>query len=91
MLLMISFYPLIFLLVWAKILGIGVLIVVLGLPYLIKSLRVYNSPRPETPGPLYYVGWSFYHNRVVGGLFFLGLIVNVVLESVSRGITILQI
>ncbi|OLS22663.1 MAG: 1,4-dihydroxy-2-naphthoate octaprenyltransferase [Candidatus Heimdallarchaeota archaeon LC_3] len=94
--LMISFYPLIFLLLWFQTVGIGVLLIVFALPTLYKSLKVYNKPKPDdskekwTGWPLYFVGWSFYHSRAAGGLFILGLFVNIILGMVAPDFLFLQ-
>ena len=85
--LLISFYLLIIYMVIADILGIGVLLVVLALPRLIFVIKMHNQPKPLEPPedwsvwPLWLVGWSFWHNKLAGGLFVLGLILNVFLPS----------
>ena len=95
-LLMISYYPLIFILLWYQTVGIGVLLVVFALPTLYKSLKVYNKPKPDDSGerwtgwPLYFVGWSFYHSRAAGGLFILGLVLNILLGIVAPNFLFLQ-
>jgi 1,4-dihydroxy-2-naphthoate octaprenyltransferase len=84
--LMIAFYPIVLALVLGGWLGIGVLLVVAALPRLVKVLRVYSEPKPASPPagyrlwPLWYVSIAFYHNRLAGGLFVLGLLVNVALR-----------
>lgn len=94
--LMISFYPLIFLLLWFQTVGIGVLLIIFALPALYKSLKVYNKPKPDDSGkkwtgwPLYFVGWSFYHSRTAGGLFILGLFVNIIIGMVDPNLLFLQ-
>ncbi|HXJ33647.1 MAG TPA: prenyltransferase [Candidatus Eisenbacteria bacterium] len=80
--LMIAFYPIVALLVLRGDLGWGVLLVAFAIPRLIEVLKRYREPKPASapPGyflwPLWYVSIAFYHNRLAGGLFVLGLIVN---------------
>jgi 1,4-dihydroxy-2-naphthoate octaprenyltransferase len=84
-LLMIGFYPIVALLVWRGTLGAGVLLVALALPRLLTVLSAYRAPKPAGPPPgyrlwpLWYVSLAFYHNRLAGGLFVLGLALNVLL------------
>ena len=64
-----------------------VLLVVLGLPRLLTVLRIYDEPKPAGPPPgypergwpLWFVGYAFIHTRRAGGLFTLGLLLNVLL------------
>jgi 1,4-dihydroxy-2-naphthoate octaprenyltransferase len=85
--LMIAFYPITALLVLTGSLGWGVLLVALALPRLVRVLRLYNEPKPAAPPegyriwPLWYVALAFYHNKLAGGLFVLGLIVNLVVGA----------
>jgi 1,4-dihydroxy-2-naphthoate octaprenyltransferase len=57
---------------------------VFALPRLVRVLRVYRKPRPAEPPenfpvwPLWYVAAAFYHNKLAGGLFVLGLILNLI-------------
>jgi 1,4-dihydroxy-2-naphthoate octaprenyltransferase len=80
--LMIAFYPIVALLVVTGSLGWGVLLVAGALPRLLRVLKLYNEPKPASPPegyriwPLWYVALAFYHNKLAGGLFVLGLIVN---------------
>jgi 1,4-dihydroxy-2-naphthoate octaprenyltransferase len=45
-------------------------------------LKIYLAPKPSEPPddypvwPLWYVSASFFHNKLAGGLFLLGLILN---------------
>src|SRR5437899_2841206 len=65
-------------------LGVGVLIVAAALPRLRQVLRAYAQPKPAAPPPgyrvwpLWYVSLAFYHNKLAGGLFVLGLALNAV-------------
>ncbi len=83
-LLMASFYVLIVILVLTATVGPWVIITFLAIPRLIKVMGIYNSPRPteqppDTPTwPLWFVGWAFYHNKMAGGFFVLGLIMNLI-------------
>ena len=85
--LMIFFYVLIVVMVYYSILGIGVLLVFLALPRLFRTLYLHNKPKPLTPPddwavwPLWLVGWSFWHNKLAGGLFVVGLIINLILPT----------
>ena len=79
---MVAFYPIVVGAVLAGWIGPWVLLVMLGIPRLLTTLRTYSSPRPETPPhsyvgwPLWFVGASFVHTRRAGGLLVLGLLLN---------------
>jgi len=83
--LMVAFYAIVALLVWRGVLGPGVLLVAFAIPRLLTVLRAYGQPKPAGPPPgyrlwpLWYVSLAFYHNRLAGGLFVLGLALNVLL------------
>jgi 1,4-dihydroxy-2-naphthoate octaprenyltransferase len=83
--LMIAFYVVVGLLVVRGTLGPGVLLVALAIPRLLTVLAAHAAPKPAGPPPgyrlwpLWYVSLAFYHNRLAGGLFVLGLALNVVL------------
>jgi 1,4-dihydroxy-2-naphthoate octaprenyltransferase len=83
--LMIAFYAVVAALVVSGHLGVGVLVVAAALPRLRQVLRAYGQPKPAAPPPgyrlwpLWYVSLAFYHNRLAGGLFVVGLAVNVAL------------
>ena len=82
---MIAFYVIVGVLVLRGTLGVGVLLVALAIPRLLTVLRAYNEPKPAGPPPgyrlwpLWFVSLAFYHNRLAGGLFVLGLVVNLLL------------
>ncbi|MCC6764720.1 MAG: prenyltransferase [Deltaproteobacteria bacterium] len=82
--LMIAFYAIIALLVVRGTLGAGVLLVGFAIPRLRMVLRAYSEPPPPGPPPgyrlwpLWYVSLAFYHNRLAGGLFVLGLVANLI-------------
>src|SRR5262249_20924194 len=84
--LMLAFYPVVLALVACGWVGAGVLLVAAAIPRLVKVLRAYSEPKPAAPPPgyrlwpLWYVSIAFYHNRLAGGLFVLGLLVNVALR-----------
>jgi len=79
---MIAFYPLVAGLVFAGTLGPGVLLVVCALPRLVQVLRTYSAPKPAHPPagyrlwPLWFVAQAFRHSKLAGGLFVLGLVLN---------------
>jgi 1,4-dihydroxy-2-naphthoate octaprenyltransferase len=81
--LMIAFYG--FVLIVSPWTGVGTLIVAAAIPRLRQVLRVYALPKPAAPPagyrlwPLWYVSAAFYHNRLAGGLFVLGLVGNALL------------
>src|SRR5262249_35594857 len=82
--LMIAFYPIVALLVLDGWVGPGVLVVGFAIPRLVEGPRRYREPKPDAPPPgyliwpLWYVAIAFYHNRLAGGLFVLGLVLNAV-------------
>jgi len=83
--LMIGFYPVVLALVVSGHIGVGVLLVAAAIPRLRQVLRAYGQPKPAAPPPgyriwpLWYVSLAFYHNKLAGGLFVLGLAVNAAL------------
>jgi 1,4-dihydroxy-2-naphthoate polyprenyltransferase len=83
--LMIAFYAIVLGLVVSGRLGIGVLIVAAAIPRLRQVLKAYSEPKPATPPPgyrlwpLWYVSIAFYHNRLAGLLFVVGLAANALL------------
>jgi 1,4-dihydroxy-2-naphthoate octaprenyltransferase len=84
MALMILYYVIILGLVLTGELGVWLLLVLLAIPRLVEVLGIYRKPRPEEPPedypvwPLWYVSAAFYHNKLAGGLFVLGLILNLI-------------
>ena len=56
-----------------------------GWPAFFRVLKIYNEPKPAGPPegyrlwPLWYVSIAFYHNKLAGGLFVLGLAANAIL------------
>jgi 1,4-dihydroxy-2-naphthoate octaprenyltransferase len=62
-----------------------VALTVLAIPRLVRVIRIYRKPRPSEPPenfpvwPLWYVAAAFYHNKLAGGLFVLGLIANLMI------------
>ncbi len=80
--LMIAYYLVVILLVGIGALGVWVLLVLIALPRLARVLKIYRQPRPAEPPPdfpiwpLWYVAAAFYHNKLAGILFVLGLIIN---------------
>lgn len=73
-------------LVAANIVGPWMLITVLGIPAIAAAAKVYAKPRPskkpaDVPDmfwPTYLVGYAFRTNRKTGGLFVLGLILDLI-------------
>lgn len=88
--LMISFYAVVLALVLLRLVGPWVLVVVLGLPRLVRVLRIYRRPRPSEPPPenpvwpLWYAPAAFFHNKRAGTLFVLGLILNLLVPPLLR-------
>jgi len=84
-LLMVSFYLIVVGLVLTRTLAPGVLLVAFAIPRLLDVLKAYSQPKPAGPPPgyrlwpLWFVSLAFYHNRLAGGLFVLGLMVNLLL------------
>ncbi len=80
--LMVAYYLVVVSLVLAGILSVWVFLVVLAVPRLVRVLKIYREPKPaEAPEnfpvwPLWFVAAAFYHNKLAGGLFILGLILN---------------
>ncbi len=83
--LMVLFYIVTLILVLTGTLGVWVLLVVLALPRLLQVLKIYNEPKPSAPPedypvwPLWFVSAAFFHNKLAGGMFVLGLILNLIL------------
>ena len=82
--LMIAYFVLVVCLVLVGTLGVWTLLTLFALPRLVKVLRVLNRPRPAQapPGypiwPLWYVAWAMSVNRMAGGLFVLGLVLDAI-------------
>lgn len=62
------------------------LIVFLAGKRLLYAVGVLSKPRPEAPPekwtswPVWFAGFAFYHNRLFGGLFILGLLIDAILR-----------
>lgn len=82
--LMLGFYALVVGLVLAGVLGVWTLLVFAALPRLVRVLKIYREPKPAAPPenypvwPLWFVSAAFYHNKLAGGMFVLGLILNLI-------------
>jgi 1,4-dihydroxy-2-naphthoate octaprenyltransferase len=82
--LMILFFVSVLVLVLDGTLGVATLIVFFGIPSLIRVLRIYAEPPPESAPvdypiwPLWYVAWAFVLTRTAGALFVLGLLANAI-------------
>jgi 1,4-dihydroxy-2-naphthoate octaprenyltransferase len=67
------------------------LVVFLAGKRLLTALAVLSKPRPEKPPegypawPTWFSGFAFYHNRLFGGLFILGLIADTLLRLLLSG------
>src|SRR5881398_432498 len=85
MILMVAFYAAVAALVVGGKVGVGVLLVAAAIPRLRQVLKAYGEPKPAAPPPgyrlwpLWFVSLAFYHGRLAGGLFVLGLALNAVL------------
>lgn len=82
--LMIAYYLTVLLLVLTGTLGLWLLLVVVAVPRLVEVLGTYSKPKPEQPPqdypvwPLWFVSAAFYHNKLAGGMFVLGLLLNLI-------------
>jgi 1,4-dihydroxy-2-naphthoate octaprenyltransferase len=87
MALMIAFYFVVLGMVAAGTLGVWTLLVVFSLPRLFRVLKIYSQPKPAAPPknfpvwPLWYVAAAFYLTKLAGGLFILGLVLNLILPG----------
>jgi 1,4-dihydroxy-2-naphthoate octaprenyltransferase len=69
----------------AGFIGPWVALVVLGIPKLVETLRIFARPKPDAPPehypiwPLWFVGAAFVHTRRAGALLIVGLVLNAVL------------
>ena len=85
MAMMAGFYLVVAILVFTGTLGLWLLLVVLAIPRLVRVLKIYREPKPTDPPedypvwPLWYVSAAFYHNKLAGGMFVLGLILNLII------------
>jgi 1,4-dihydroxy-2-naphthoate octaprenyltransferase len=85
MAMMAGFYLVVAILVFTGTLGLWLLLVALALPRLVRVLKIYREPKPTEPPedypvwPLWYVSAAFYHNKLAGGMFVLGLILNLII------------
>ena len=69
----------------------AMLIILLAVNRLILAIRVHTQPRPQEPPddyehwPTWFAAFGFYHNRALGGLLILGLIIDAVLRVFLPG------
>jgi 1,4-dihydroxy-2-naphthoate octaprenyltransferase len=81
-LLMAAFYPIVVVAALVGWIGPWVVLVVLGIPKLIETLKVFQQPKPDVEPhsyvgwPLWFVGAAFRHTRRAGALLILGLLLN---------------
>jgi 1,4-dihydroxy-2-naphthoate octaprenyltransferase len=86
----IAFYVLIVALVAFNITGAWILVTFLALPRLFTAWKVYSEPKPKQKPdnwpvwPLWFVGWAMHFNRQAGGLFILGMMLNLIMPHVGR-------
>ena len=91
--LMAAYYLVILGLVIAGLLGPWLLIVALALPRLVRATRTHLEPKPATRPdnypvwPLWYVSAAFYHNKLAGGLFVVGLALNLLVPWLAGLVT----
>jgi 1,4-dihydroxy-2-naphthoate octaprenyltransferase len=84
MFLMAAYYLIVTLLVIRGTLGVWVLLVFFALPRLVRVINIYRVPRPQEPPPdypvwpLWYVSAAFFHNKLAGGWFVVGLVLNLI-------------
>ncbi|HYB98440.1 MAG TPA: prenyltransferase [Candidatus Limnocylindrales bacterium] len=82
---MVAFFVVVPLLVLTGALGLWCLLTLLALPRLRETLETFREPPPRNPPPrypiwpLWYVAWAFRLNRLAGGLFVLGLLLDAVI------------
>ncbi|HYC53838.1 MAG TPA: prenyltransferase [Candidatus Binatia bacterium] len=82
---MVAFFVVVAVLVLLGVLGVWCLLTLLALPRLRETLETFREPAPRNPPPnypiwpLWYVAWAFRLNRLAGGLFILGLVLDAVL------------
>lgn len=87
-------FILILVMVFTQQLTVAMLIVFLAIPKFIWAAKIYSKPRPESEPedleknvwPLYLSAHAFVYNRRFGGLFLLGLIVDIILIKNDIGI-----
>lgn len=88
--LMAAFYIMVIAMVIMGATGGWVLLSLLAIPRLFKVFGIYRQPKPQekpenTPTwPLWFVSWAFYHNKLAGGLFVLGLVLNLVVPLLAN-------
>jgi 1,4-dihydroxy-2-naphthoate octaprenyltransferase len=81
-LLMAAFYPIVIGAALVGWIGPWVVLVVLGIPKLLETLKVFQQPKPDVEPhsyvgwPLWFVGAAFRHTRRAGALLILGLLLN---------------
>ncbi len=81
---LIAFFPLTALLALTDVVSAWCLLVLLAVPRLTETLETFSQPKPDTPPegypiwPLWFVAWAFRFTRRAGGLFILGLLLDMV-------------
>lgn len=81
--LMALFYLVSFALILTGTLSVWLLLVLAAIPRLVRVIRIYRDPKPVEPPedypvwPLWYVSAAFYHNKLAGGMYILGLLLSI--------------
>lgn len=81
---MILFYIVVAVLIFAGTLSVWMSLVLVAIPRLIQVLKIYRDPKPAEPPedypvwPLWFVSAAFYHNKLAGGMFLLGLLLSII-------------
>jgi 1,4-dihydroxy-2-naphthoate octaprenyltransferase len=84
------FYVLIVALVVFQVTGAWILVTFLALPRFVTAWKVYSKPKPaQKPEnwpvwPLWFVGWAMHFNKQAGGLFILGMLLNLTLPHIGQ-------
>ena len=84
-------YVLVLALVWSGYVSWLLLAVFAAAPWYVRAVRAYSHPRPAAPPPeyppniwpLWYAAFAFQHTRRFGGLFLLGLTLDVLARKVG--------
>jgi 1,4-dihydroxy-2-naphthoate octaprenyltransferase len=82
--LFVLFFVLILCMVLVGTLGVWALLTFAAIPQLLRVIKVYNRPRPESAPPnfpiwpLWYVAWAFLLTRSAGGLLVLALVLDAI-------------
>jgi 1,4-dihydroxy-2-naphthoate octaprenyltransferase len=81
---MILFYIIVGALILSGTLSVWMSLVLIAIPRLVRVLKIYRDPKPSEPPedypvwPLWFVSAAFYHNKLAGGMFILGLLLSII-------------